>query len=264
MAEIKATKVRDGLLLSGQLPPELLSSSSLEIIPLRDGSFLVTQKAVQKMSSLLNEKEKVVVKKLLSVRFDRRTPQEIARLLSREEKETLESLMKRKIVHLFKEGKYSREGVYSVSDFAFHQARDDEGHANMPPKRSQTSPPSSPPQSSTLPPPISSPEHLEKFGWMVLETEQEARSFSNSFPDRVRSGDVKGIRAFDRKYYFITRRFVEGWEKKLVSALSKSEKTSEEIADEIGLTAEGCRCLLYHLCDAGDVLEKHRGKFTKA
>lgn len=262
MAEIKASKSRDGLLLSGAVPPELLSATSLDIIQLRDGSFLLTPKSVAKMSSLLNEKEKGVVKKLLSVRFERRTPQEIAKLLDREEKETLESLMKRNIVHVFKEGKYSHEGVYSVSDFAFHQAREEPSQPASAAKGQSDS--KSVQRPSQLPPPVSSPEHLDKFGWMVLDSELEAKNFSNSFPDRVRSGDVKGIRAFDRKYYFITRRFVEGWEKKLLAALGKAEKSPEEIAEEIGLTAEGWRCLLFHMCESGDVLERHRGKFAKA
>ena len=115
-----------------------------------------------------------------------------------------------------------------------------------------------------LPPPISSPEHLDKFGWMILESESDARSFSNSFPDRVRSGAVKGIRAFDRKYYFVSQGFVLAWEKKITAALDKKEKTAEEISAELALNADGCRCLLYHMCEDGDVLEKHRGKFARA
>lgn len=254
MAELKVSRTRDGILLSGSLPPELLSSSSLDIVPLRDGSFLVTPKTAQpKTGGLLNEKEKGVVRKLLSVRFDQRTPQQMSGLLSKDEKDTLESLMKRKIVHLFKEGKYSREGVYSVSDFAFHQAREDDNKEKQPIA-----------QPSAAQVPISSLEHIEKFGWMVLETDAEARNFSNAFPEKIRSGAVKGIRAFDRKFYFVTPQFVMLWEKKINSALGKGEKTAEEMADEIGLTAEGARCLLLHLCESGELLEKHRGKFAKA
>lgn len=258
MAELKVSRTKDGVLLSGSMPAELAAASSIEIIPLRDGSFLVTPKTVQKVSNLLNEKEKGVVRKLLSVRFDQRTPQQISGILSREEKETLESLMKRKIVHLFKEGKYSKEGVYSVSDFAFHQAREEKmGEGNQVHQAGRQMP-------SQSPPPISSPEHLEKLGWMVLETEQEAKNFSNSFPEKVRSGAVHGVRAFDRKYYFVTSQFVLLWEKKISALLTKSEKTAEEIASELALSPEGCSCLLFHLCENGDVLEKHKGKFAKA
>jgi len=267
MAEIKATKTREGLMLSGAIPQELLSSASLDIIPLRDGSFLLIPKQEQpKVSSLLNEREKIAVKKLLSVRFEKRTPQEIAGILTKEEKETLESLMKRKIVHLFKEGKYAKDGVYSISDFAFHQAREEKGSAAMGSPATQTSSPSKQNdlQAPLIPPPISSPEHLEKFGWMVLDNESDARSFSNSFPDRVRSGAVKGIRAFDRKYYFVTQGFVLNYEKKVMAALDKKEKTADEISSELALNADGCRCLLYHMCEDGDVLEKQKGKFARA
>lgn len=257
MVEVKAAKTRDGLLLSGQLPQELLSSTSLGIIPLRDGSFLLTPRQEQpRVSSLLTEKEKGVVRKLLAVRFEKRLPSQVGAALSKDEKETLESLMKKNIVHIFHSERYPKEGVYSISDFAFHQAREPAAQAQPAGAQAQPQP--------AAPIPISSPEHAEKFGWMVLESEQEAKNFSNAFPEKVRSGSVRGIRAFDRKYYFVTPKFVELWEKKIFSSLSRGEKSAEELAHELGLLPEGCRCLLYHLCESGDILEKSRGNFAKA
>jgi DNA-directed RNA polymerase subunit N (RpoN/RPB10) len=72
------------------------------------------------------------------------------------------------------------------------------------------------------------------------------------------------MRAFDMKYYFVTKRFSEEWEKKVQLSLAKSDKTPEEIAGELGMEALGCRALLYHLCESGEVMEKHKGKFARA
>ena len=99
---------------------------------------------------------------------------------------------------------------------------------------------------------------------MVLEDENAARGFASAFPEKVRSGEVRGMRAFDRKFYFVTRRFAEEWEKKVQLALSKSEKGAEELAAELGMDAPGCRALLYHMCESGEVMETHRGKFVRA
>lgn len=249
MAEIKVTKTKDGILLSGSIPPEMASASSLEIIQLRDGSFLITPRA-QKGGSL-SEKEKDLVRKLLSIRFEKRIPAQVDRTLSAEEKELLESLLRRKMVHILHGGKYAKEGVYNVSEFAFSSVREPP-HAAAPPAL---------PQKQL---PANSPEHLEKFGWMVLESEHEARNFSNAFPEKVRSGAVKGMRAFDRKYYFVTPRFVELWGKKALSALGKGAKSAEELSGEVGLSPDGCLCLLLHLCEEGDALEKQKGKFARA
>ena len=266
MAEIKVSRVNEGVLLSGSLPSELSGSPSLEIFPLRDGLYLLSikgglQEAISHPSSPLAaktgegaipEKEKEVVRKLLSIRFEKRTPAEVANALSPSEKQTLEALMKRKLVHIFHGGKYEKDGVYNVSDFAFNAVRE--------PQLAQ--PPSSGAPSS--PSPISSPEHLEKNGWMVLESEMDAKNFAGAFPGKIKSGEVMGVRAFDMKYYFVKRQFYENYESLVQSALLKSEKTSEELAEELGLAAEGCRALLFHLCENGEAMEKHRGKFSKA
>jgi len=265
MVEIKASKSKDGLLLSGSMPVDLSAASALELFALKDGIYLLAIKGAidnagkpSKMQpiptvatgALLSEKEKEVVRKLLSVRFDRRMPAEIAKLLSKEEKETLEGLMKRKLVHIFHGGKYEKEGVYNVSDFAFNSVRE----------------PSAPSQHAPLqqPLPINSAEHLEKNGWMVLENETDAKNFASAYPEKVKSGDVKGTRAFDRKYYFVKRGYYEAWEKEVQLSLAKSEKTAEEIAAELSMAPEGARCLLLHMCETGDILERHKGKFARA
>ncbi len=258
--EIKVSKTKEGILLSGSLPPELASCPSLEIFPLRDGAYLLTvggfvgarlQAPQASVSSLLSEPEKKVVKKLLSVRFERRTPLEVGKTLLPDEKETLAGLMKKKIVHIFQGEKYGKDGVYSVSDFAFNAVRE-AGQAATGPQQG----------AGALP--ISTHMHLERFGWMVLEGESDAKAFAAAYPEKVKSGEVSGVRAFDRKFYFVSRQFYQEWEKKVQLSLAKSEKSAEEISAETGLAPEGCRCLLFHLCENGEAMERHRGKFSKA
>ena len=261
--EIKVSRNRDGVLLSGQLPEELASASSLELFPLKDGAYLLTAKGfvakaapteplAKKEGMALPEKEKSLVRKLLAVRFESRTPAEVDRLLSREEKETLASLTKKDLVQVFHGGKYAKDGVYNVSDFAFNSVREPAAGAAAP----------SPAQQAPFP--VSSPVHLEKHGWMVLDDENSARNFAASFPEKVKSGEVRGMRAFDRKYYFVTRGFAESWENKVQSALAKSDKTPEELEAELGIESGGCRALLHHLCESGELMEKRRGKFARA
>ncbi len=282
MVEIKAAKTKDGLLLSGALPNELAASPSFDIFTLRDGFYLVSLKGAPEGTARLShgsgtaggaanlsENEKELVRKLLTVRFEKRTPPEMGRLLSKGEQETLNTLIQRKLVHIFHGGKYEKDGVYNVSDFAFNAVREPSAPA-MPSSASQfaQTPPQQPMQSGMSPSPIplsiSSPAHLETHGWMVLENDNDARNFGAAAQDKVKSGEIRGVRAFDMKYYFVKRGFCDEWEGKVQSALSKSEKSSVEIAESAGMDPEGCRALLFHMCDSGEAMEKHRGKFTKA
>ncbi len=263
--EVKVSKTRDGILLSGALPAEISDSPALEVFPLKDGAYLLTVKgfaekeaylsglAAKKGGKALAEGEKALVRKLLSVRFESRIPEQVERVLSKEEKETLSSLMKKGLVQVFHGGKYEKTGVYNVSDFAFNSVRE------------PSALPAAPGQMAAQQPlPVSSYAHLEKFGWMVLDDENAARAFANAYPEKVKSGEVRGMRAFDRKYYFVTRGFAEEWEKKVQLSLAKSDKAPEEISEELGIAPGGCRCLLLHLCESGEVMEKKKGKFAKA
>jgi hypothetical protein len=99
---------------------------------------------------------------------------------------------------------------------------------------------------------------------MILDNEQDARRLSDALPGLVKAGEVFGVRAFDGKYYLVSKEFAGKWEGKVRSSLSQSDKTPESLSSEIGMPPDGCRALLYHLCDIGEVLEKQKGKFASA
>jgi len=266
---VKVSRTKDRVLLAGRLPPEIYGVLSLEIFPLRDGAFLLLPTGVINHAGqagggrgALSEKEKGVIRKLSSVRFEKRTPGEAGRMLSLDEKETLSELIRKGLVALFHKGKYEKEGVYSISDAAFNQVREgpavlrqaDEGDA----KETQLGKEAAVPYSAPL------PAHLEKNGWMVLEAESDARMFAGSFEGKIKTGEILGVRAFDGRYYLVTRQFAEKWEPQIILALSKGEKSPEEIAGEAGIAPEGCRAILLNLCENGEAMEKRRGKFAKA
>ncbi len=267
--------------MAGDLPAGFSEMQSLEAFHLRDGLYLVAAKGSLPASNSpqLDSIEKEVIRRLSSIQFDKRIPSEMAKIFGKEEGRALDGLVKKGMVQLFFGSKYSKEGVYKISDFAFQQSREPYPPAPrqhpLPQTPSKPQPSSSQPSkasnqnaafqpSAASPPPISSPEHLEKFGYMVLDTEGEARNFASAHPDRIKSGEVKGVRAFDKKFYFVRNSFLSLYEKKIPSSLGKGEKTAEEVSDELGLSVEGGRALLLHLCESGELLEKHRGKFARA
>ena len=265
--EIRATKTKEGLVLSGQLPLDLENAHSLEIYPLRDGAYLLTVKGfLDEMhgfpvspGSALAESEMEVIRKLSAVRFEKRIPSEVDRMLSAPERKVLSALVEKKLITVFRSGKYGKEGVYNITDGVYPMARGMPSGASV--QMAQIKPAQ---QESKAQPSANMPDALSKKGWMVLENENEARSLSDTASALVKNGDVIGIRAFDRKYYFISKSFLEKWEGRICGSLAKGNKTADELSDELGIEPDGCRAILYNLCDEGAVLEKQKGKFASA
>jgi len=269
--EVKARKTKEGLELLGSLPSEIANASSLEVFPLRDGIYLLSVKGAiggQKAAGPLSEQERALVKKLLAIKFEKRTPNDVDKTLSSQERATLASLVEKKVVNVFRSSKYEN-GVYNVSDTVFGQAREVAGApqntgatagAPSPGSRGATQPAGA---SQHAPAARPAYDPLAK-GFLVLENEGDARQLSSALAERIKDGEVSGLRAFDRKYYYIKKAFAEQWQPKIQLLLEKGDKTAEEVAKGIGLDVEGCRALLLHMSEAGELLEKSKGKFALA
>jgi hypothetical protein len=250
--EVKAKRTKEGVELLGSMPADIANAASLELFPLRDGIYLLSAKGAiggQKAPGPLSENERALVKKLLAIRFEKRTPTDVDNTLTGAEKATLASLMEKKVVSVFRSGKYEK-GVYNVSDAAFGQTRDAPGV----------------PHAGTAA--ITAPVHpaydpLSK-GYLVLENEGDARQLSSAVAERMKVGEVAGLRAFDRKYYFIRKDFATAHQPKIMSILEKGDRTADELARAMGLPPEACLAILLHMSEEGELLEKNKGKFALA
>ncbi len=268
--EIKVHRTDGGAELSGSLPSEIANASSLELFLLRDGIYLLSVKGAiggQKASGPLTEQELALVKKLLAIKFEKRTPSDVDRTLTGAEKATLAALMDKKLVNIFRSGKYEN-GVYNVSDTIFGQTRDvlpshaagAEANALQPAGAPQRAPsPLAPGKAAAQP----ASDPLSK-GYLVLDNEGDARQLSSAVAERMKAGEIAGIRAFDRKYYFIRKDFATQHQPKIMSTLEKGDRTADELARTLGLPSEACLAILLHMAEEGELLEKNKGKFALA
>ncbi|MFA6328799.1 MAG: hypothetical protein WCY41_05120 [Candidatus Micrarchaeia archaeon] len=262
--ELKMQRTKGGVELLGSVPPEIANASSLEIFPLRDGMYILAlngfagnaaplQQAAPAPGNRLSEAERQLVKKLSAIRFDRRTPGEVDKSLLPKEREILAGLVKKKLVWVYRSEKYG-DGVYNVSDAAYGEARDIQPAGAGAQQRANAAAGTG---AQAAHDPLAN-------GYLVLENEGDARALSGAVAERIKAGEVSGLRAFDRKYYFIKKAFAEQWQPRLQSALESGDKTAEELSREIGLGVEGCRALLLHMSEGGELLEKSKGKFALA
>ncbi|MFA6907643.1 MAG: hypothetical protein WC263_02345 [Candidatus Micrarchaeia archaeon] len=270
--EVAVRKTREGAELLGSLPPEIANAAALEIFPLRDGICLLSVKGAiggHAPQAGLSEPERALVKKLLAIRFEKRTPSDVDRTLSGAEKAVLAALLEKKVVNVFRSSKYGN-GVYNVSDAIFGATRDalpahEAGGAPQSGAQLRAPSPLSAGKAASAPPRPSPPQYdpLSK-GYLVLENEGDARQLSSAVAERIKAGEVAGLRAFDRKYYFIRKDFAMQHQPRIMSSLEKGDKTSDELARALSLPPEACLAILLHMAEEGELLEKNKGKFALA
>ena len=102
---------------------------------------------------------------------------------------------------------------------------------------------------------------LERNGFIVVENEAEAKELSKSLEARIKTGDVKGVRGFDKKFYIVSRDFYESNVAKVMNTQPKSEFTAAEVTGIVKASESGAAALLQVMKEEGQVLEKRRGYF---
>jgi hypothetical protein len=102
---------------------------------------------------------------------------------------------------------------------------------------------------------------LEKQGFLVVENEAEAKELSKALEARIKTGDVKGVRGFDKKFYIVSREFYESNVAKVMNSPPKSEFTAAEVTGIVKTPEPGAAALLQVMKEEGQLLEKRRGYY---
>lgn len=222
-----------------ELPKEMLDYEEAEVVRLNDSQYLV--KAVE--GTAASEIEKIVLRKLLSIRFDRRTPANVEKELTEAERYILKGLEKKGMVNVFKGRKYP-DGVYNIKDNIYPVLRGGDAPKQEPKEQEQPDSPS-----------------LRNRGFLTLGDKGEAMRLSQKLNTEMKKGDVIGIKGFDGRFYVVTREYLEKSEKAVNSVL-KEGMDVQSIAEAAKMDAEGCSAVMKIMAERGDVLEKKKGIFS--
>jgi hypothetical protein len=213
----------------------------------------------------------VVLKKIDTLRYDNRTPENVSKLLNEQEKRILQRLVADKSVNIFK--KNSKE-TYSISKDIYDRFL----------MRKKPAVPSQPTQPAQRPQPAvqkyASNQRLtpapgadlndegvlslEKNGFLVLQTEAEAGRVSFTLENSIRHGQVLGTRAFNKKFYIVRRAYFDKNSAGILKKLREKSYRASDLAKELSMEEDGARAILYLLSENGDVSEKKRDTFTIA
>ncbi len=246
-----------------ELPPDLSECDDLELFFLREGFYLLctrlengkTQqyKPIKKEEGpVLGEDEKKVLKKLFSIRFEKRIPSNVKRIITTDDADSLDRLVKRDLVNILKSKKYP-EGVYNIDNGIYAMLNSKTGHPQSRPVRKT--------QKRKAEKKENPYSLLMKNGFLVLKDKNEAFAFSNSVKSEIKNGKIKGIKGFDNKFYAVTEDYLENSSDKIMKALTEDGDIGQ-IAERSGLNQEGCKAIIKLLAERGDVIEKRKGVFS--
>jgi hypothetical protein len=232
----------------------------------------------------INPKELAILQKLDTLRYNDRTKDKVDAMLSTEEKQTLQGLVKKKFVDLFKksgeqEYKYSiTKGIYNA--FLYGKRPRSSAAPGAPAPRPSVAVVAQPTAASSSYKAVESnkPKQweqklgsgsaytnlLEAKGFVVLQNEADASNLSAAMEESIRHGLVLGTRAFNKKFYIATRSYINKNTPTLMGALGEKGRNVEELSKETGIEEDGIRAILYIMSESGDVTEVRRDIFRIA
>ncbi|NYZ79141.1 hypothetical protein H0N99_03245 [Candidatus Micrarchaeota archaeon] len=178
-----------------------------------------------------------LLRKLNSIKFSERIPYTVNKKLSQREKEVLSKLIERGAVLVYKGGKYSKTGVYEISNNVYTLLKSEK------PEVEGGTP----------------EEQLEKKGYAVVEDARDAEELCKKFDREIRSGDIIGTRGFDKRFYVAKRSWFTSLFEKVRQSMRKGANNIADISRELKISEPACAVILEIMKDKGDAIEKRRG-----
>ncbi len=240
-----------------ELPDEFYSMENAEFFKLREGYYLLTvplgaktEKTSQPAKAPIQiptEAEKKVLKHLLSIKFQNRTPSYVEKVLSADDKKVLNELEEKNFINVFKGRKYP-QGVYNINDKIYStlygKKTVDESRPGPVKKEEKANPASS----------------LDKKGYAVGSS-QDLTDIIDKNKTAIKSGKIKGLKGFDGRFYIARMDYVSKMYPLIIGQLDR-ERTIEEIAANLNVEPDAVRTVLHILAEAGDVIEKRKGVYA--
>ncbi|MFH0737127.1 MAG: hypothetical protein V1827_00165 [Candidatus Micrarchaeota archaeon] len=261
MAKIRILRKQDKAYI--ELPAGLAGNDEIELFSLRDGYYLLSVPLGQAESKkgAIDERERAVLRKLLSIRFENRTPAYVSKALSGVEMEVLGDLEKKGMVNVFKGDKY-KDGVYNINDSIYPLLAQKDG----PPAQKAEAPRK--PEPAGRPVPADAQQgsggaivSLRSRGFVVIADRREAMMLSEQLGSEMKSGAFVGVKGFDGKFYIVSRNYFNSAQSSIGSAL-KEDMDAPSVAAAAKLDPEGCLAVLRLMAENGEIIEKKRGVFA--
>lgn len=185
----------------------------------------------------LSLEEMELLRKLNGIKFSERIPYNVNRKLSPREKEVLAKLIENGAVQVYKGGKYSKTGVYEISNDVYSLLK-----GEKPEEEAGTA-----------------EEQLEKNGYAIVDDARDAEALCKKFEREIRGGELIGTRGFDKRFYIGKRSWFTGLFEKIRQSMKKGANSIDGVSKELRISEPACAVALEIMKDRGDVIEKRKG-----
>ncbi|MEK6821499.1 MAG: hypothetical protein AABY11_03830, partial [archaeon] len=166
------------------------------------------------------------------------------RLLSAEELVAFASLREKGKVYVHRSNPKYEKGLYRIAD------------GNAPPV-------STPPLFAAVQDKSMDEYSLLSDGFQVLRTDGAAKLASFDLADRIKSGEVRGIKSFDGFYYIIDNTLLQKHMHALLACIKQNKKiTLNELATQSSVPVILSRVILEFAKEEGTVIEKQKNLFA--
>ncbi|MEK6954640.1 MAG: AbrB/MazE/SpoVT family DNA-binding domain-containing protein [Candidatus Micrarchaeota archaeon] len=98
-------------------------------------------------------------------------------------------------------------------------------------------------------------------GYMVIASEEEAKQISMKYEKEIKSGEIMGVRGFDKKFYIVAAPYFRLGRQNILAAIGSREMGLRDIALATNLDEDGCNSILQVAKEQGEVIEKKKGLF---
>jgi bifunctional DNA-binding transcriptional regulator/antitoxin component of YhaV-PrlF toxin-antitoxin module len=234
-----------------------LFAKKSEIANMLAGSKSIQKEHPQNESEISNE-EVSVLKKLDSFRYLERSIESVDKILNSYEKSLLNKLIRKKAVSIFR--KDSKE-LYSISRDIYNRFLMRNKLQIQTQKGVQKQTKSAPVEEKKE---VTLQSKLESEGYLVLHTEAEAANVSRELENEIRHGLILGTRAFNKKFYIITRQYFNKHSPGILNLLKSKESKVSDIAKSENISEDATRAILYLLSENGDIKESKKDSFVVA
>ncbi len=214
--------------------------------------------------------ELAILKKLDTLRYNQRTKSRVNDMLDSNEKAVLQALLRKRYISLFKKGN-DQEPLYGIEKEIYDAFL---MRKNVMGQKSKSVAPIN--QTSrakfgyvaNATPDTGAEEDaiglLQKRGFVVLSSETEAANVSAALEDSIHRGLILGTRAFNKKFYVVTRGYITKNTSAILNLIKQKGMNVKDISKEANIDEDGARAILYILAENGEATELRKDIFKSA
>lgn len=241
--------------LSGKESKEsgLVEGKRYDLKKTGEGEWLLAESKAE--DSKEQELEQKILKMLDKESLGERVEGKFEEKLSKEEQAVFKKMLDKGEVVAFKLNDKYKKAVYKVLE-----EKETQGGVAGPGKAGGVTKPNKAWSAATEKP--SEEYTIEEDGIMVIKNTAQAQVIALGMQEKIKEGEIKGIKGFDGPFYVITSELYEKFRETVLKVFKSSQKIGlVELAEKAGASKTLCKIVCEFLKEEGEIIEKRKESY---